>query len=89
MATFNVYTGDGNDGTSFDHEIEADDLDGAVAIYMEGVKPEYRELIEEDGDEDVAMLMALEGPDGESAYNGGAYFCAEIYPAEKDPRVGR
>jgi hypothetical protein len=89
MAEFNVYTGDGNFGTSFDHEIEADDLDGAVAIFMAGVKPEHRELFgEPEGEENEALLMALEGPEGESAGNGAAFYCAEIYPTEHDPRGG-
>jgi hypothetical protein len=83
---YNVYTGDGNDGCSFDHEIEADDLDGAVADYMKGVAPENRDLFNEEGDDEVALLTVYEGPEGEVAYNGGAYFCAEIHPADKDPR---
>ena len=42
--TFYVYTGDGNDGTSFDHEIEATDLNGAVKVYMRGVSATSREI---------------------------------------------
>lgn len=83
---FLVYTGDGNDGTSFDHEIEADSLDAAVAEYMEGVAEDKRHLFDEDGDEDVAILTVLEEEDGAVAYNGGAYFIAEIYNAETCPR---
>jgi hypothetical protein len=87
MKTFNVYTGDGNFGCSFDHEIEADDIEAAVKIYMEGVKPEHRDLFnDDDGDEDCALLTIYEMPDGARAYNGGAYFCAEIRNAENDPR---
>ena len=86
MKRFNVYTGDGNDGNSFDHYIEAEDLDGAVKVYMEGVEPENRDLFDEDGDEDVAYLTIYELEDGSRAYNGGAYFCAEIRPHEGDPR---
>lgn len=88
MKTFNVYTGDGNDGTSYDHQIEAKSLDEAVKIYMDGVKPELRDLFQEDDSEEhVAYLTVYEGPNGERAYNGGAYFCAEIWDAEHDPRV--
>jgi hypothetical protein len=84
---FNVYTGDGNDGTSFDHEIEADDIEGAVKVYMEGVAEKNRDLFnDDDGDEDTAILCVYEGPDGERAYNGGAYFVAEIRKADTDPR---
>lgn len=87
MRKFNVYTGDGNDGTSYDHDIEAEDLDGAVAEYMKGVAPENRDLFDTtDGDEHVAYLTVYETEDGETAYNGGAYFCAEIWDAEHDPR---
>jgi hypothetical protein len=86
MKSFNVYTGDGNFGTSFDHEIEAADLDGAVAVYMEGVKPENRDLFDEEGDDTCALLTVYEMPDGSRAYNGGAFFCAEIRPADNDPR---
>jgi len=84
---FNVYTGDGNDGTSFDHEIEAVSLDMAVEIYLAGVSPSKRDLFEEDGDEDVAYLTVYEDEDGARAYNGGAFFIAEIWHAERDPRV--
>jgi len=90
MKEFNVYTGDGNFGTSFDHSIEAEDMNGAIAVYMEGVTPENRELFEEDGEEDCALLTVYSGEDEEGnelrAYNGGAYFCAEIRPADNDPR---
>ena len=87
MGRFNVYTGDGNFGTSFDHSIEAPDLDGAVKVYMGGVKADIRPLFEEDGEEDCALLTVYELEDGSRAYNGGAYFCCEIRPAEKDPRA--
>ena len=84
--TFNVYTGDGNDGTSFDHEIDAPDLDSAVKVYMDGVDPKMRGLFDEDGDDTYAALTVYEGPNGERAINDSAYFCAEIYPSESDPR---
>jgi len=84
---FNVYTGDGNFGCSFDHEIEAENIEAAVKVYMEGVKPEHRDLFnDDDGDEDTALLTVYEGPKGERAYNDGAYFCAEIRNAANDPR---
>lgn len=92
MKTFNVYTGDGNDGLSFSHEIEASDLDSAVEDWKAGIDdPEARDMIEddyldEDGDENHASLTIYETPAGERAYNGGAYFCAEIWDAENDPR---
>jgi hypothetical protein len=87
---FNVYTGDGNFGCSFDHEIEAEDIEAAVAEFYEGVKPEFRDLFnDDDGDENTALLTIYEGPNGEQAYNGGAFFCVEIRRAENDPRCGR
>ena len=87
MQTFNVYTGDGNFGTSFDHKIEAEDLDGAVKKYMEGVTPLNRDLFQEDdSSEDCASLTVYELEDGSRAYNGGAYFIVEIRPADNDPR---
>jgi len=61
-------------------------MDGAVAVYMEGVKPENRDRVQEEGEEDCALLTIYEMPDGARAYNGGAYFCAEIRPDENDPR---
>lgn len=85
--TFNVYTGDGNDGTSFDHEIEADSLDAAVAKYMEGVFPDKRDLFQEESDdENRTTLVVYEDDDGSVAYNGGAFFIAEIVDADYDPR---
>lgn len=90
MKTFNVYTGDGNFGTFRDHEIEAEDLDGAVKIYMDGVDPNYRDDFVEDGEEHVAYLTLyeVEGEEGPvRAFNGGAFFVAEIWDAEHDPRV--
>ena len=81
--TFYVYTGDGNDGTSLDFEIEAADLDEAVQAYMAGVKPENRDLFEEDGDDEVAYLTVYESREGERAYNGGAFFCAEIHAKKR------
>ena len=86
MPTFNVYTGDGNDGTSFDHEIEAADLDAAVSVYMEGVPEENRDLFERWDEHDATILEVLEGRNGERAYNGGALFVAEIRPVANDPR---
>lgn len=87
---FNVYTGDGNFGCSYDHQIEAEDIDKAVEKYYEGVSPDVRDLFnDDDGDEDTAILCVYEGPDGERAYNGGAYFVAEIRKADSDPRLGR
>lgn len=82
---FNVYTGDGNFGTSFDRQIEATDLDDAIRIYLEPVAPAVRELFEIDGDEDFVDLTIYE-MDGRRAYNGGAYFCATIHGATTDPR---
>ena len=86
MRSFNVYTGDGNFGTSRDHEIEARDLDHAVEIYKQGCAPEVAEAFDEDGDENYASLTIYEYL-GARAYNGGAYFVAEIWDAEHDPRV--
>ena len=87
MKVFNVYTGDGNFGISFDHEIEAEDMDGAVKAYMAGVTSENRDLFEEDdAGEDCATLTVYELEDGSRAHNGGAYFCAEIRLAATDPR---
>jgi hypothetical protein len=87
MKTFMVYTGNGNDGCSFDHEIEAENMDAAVAKYMEGVAPEKRGLFDTtDGDEDQAVLTVLEDEDGSTAYGGGAFFIVEIYDAETCPR---
>lgn len=84
--TFNVYTGDGNDGTSFSHSIEAYNLDLAVEAYKEGVSSDVLPHMDEDGDEDYAVLTVYEWQ-GATAYNDGAYFIAEIWPANKDPRV--
>lgn len=88
MKTFRVYTGDGNDGTSFDHEIEAETLDEARDQYMAGVPEDQRHLFsEDDGDEHMAVLTVYEDEDGATAYNGGAFFIAEIVDAEHDLRV--
>jgi hypothetical protein len=88
MKTFRVYTGDGNDGTSFDHEIEAPDLDAAVEIYMAGVPEDQKDLFDDDeADEHMAVLTVFENEDGATAYNGGAFFIAEIVDAEHDMRV--
>jgi hypothetical protein len=87
MKKFLVYTGDGNDGTSFDHEIEAETLDEAVEAYKEDIPEDQRHLFSEDeGDETYAVLTVLEDEDGATAYNGGAFFIAEIYDAETCPR---
>lgn len=85
---YNVYTGDGNHGTSLDRQIEAEDLDGAIADYMSRVSPKFRELFQEScSEEDWVSLIVLESPEGWSAGNGGAYFCCEICLADTDPRA--
>jgi len=86
VTQFNVYTGDGNFGTSLDHTIKADLFDDAVAEYMDGVDPKHRDLFYREDEEHVTYLTVLDGPNGERAGNGAAYFICEIRAAGEDPR---
>lgn len=85
--TYRVYTGDGNFGVGFDHEIEAIDLDDAERIYMEGVADHVKDLFDIEHEEYFTCLTVYDGPNGERAYNDGAFFCAEIWDADHDPRA--
>ena len=89
METLKAYTGDGNNGTSFSHDIEANDIDAAVEAYMQGVDPAKRDLFDwsDNGDGESAVGMVYEDADGSTAGNGGAFFVVEIYPAYACPRV--